>query len=96
MDHNNYRDHRGNLRVIYTGIIHNHRTILVLRPIMNPHPLTHIAKIIKRDQIKLEKYKRYSKDRLTRPRLYRSMIQNYQNNINLLKEEIKGIGNCVA
>jgi len=85
MDHNNYRDHRGNLRVIYRGIIHNHRTILVLRPIVNPRPLTHIAKIIKRNQIKLEKYKRYSEDRLTRPRLYRSMIQNYQNNINLLR-----------
>ena len=96
MNHNRYRDPQGNLRIVYTGIIHNHRTILVLRPLMNPHPLTHIAKIIKRDQIKLEKYKRYSEDRLTRPRLYRSMIQNYQNNINLFKEEIKEIGNCVA
>ena len=86
MDHNNYRDHRGNLRVIYKGIIHNHRTILVLRPIMNPHPLTHIAKIIKRSQNRLEKYKRHSEDRLTRPRLYQSMVQNYQNNINLLKK----------
>ena len=60
---------------------------------MNPHPLTHIAKIIKR---RLEKYKRHSKDRITRPRLYQTMIKNYQNSINLLKEEIKEIGNCVA
>jgi len=77
MNHNRYRDPQGNLRIVYTGIIHNHRTILVLRPLMNPHPLTHITKIIKRDQIKLEKYKRYSEDRLTRPRLYRSNIYIY-------------------
>jgi len=96
MNHNRYLDPQGNLRIVYTGIIHNHRVILVLRPLMNPHPLTHIVKIIKRNQIKLEKYKRYSEDSVTRPRLYQSMIRNYQNNINLLKEEIKKIDNYVA
>jgi len=96
MNHNRYLDPQENLRIVYTGIIHNHRAILVLRPLMNLHPLTHIAKIIKRSQIKLEKYKCYSEDRVTRPRLYQTMIQNYQNNIKLLKEEIKEIGNCVA
>jgi len=91
MNHNRYLDPQGNLIIVYIGIIHNHRAILVLRPLMNPHPLTHIAKIIKRSQIKLEKYKRYSEDRVTRSRLYQSIIRNYQNNINLLKEEIKKI-----
>jgi len=70
--------------------------ILVLRPLMNPHPITHIAKIIKRKQIKLEKYKRHSEDRMTRPRLYQTMIRNYQNDIDYFKNEIKKISNCVA
>jgi len=96
MNYNRYLNPQGNIRIAYTGIIHNHRVILVLRPLMNPHPLTHIAKIIKRRQIQLEKYKRHSEDRVTRPRLYQTMIKNYQNSINLLKEEIKEIGNCVA
>jgi len=96
MNHNNYRDPQGNLRIVYTGIIHNHRAILVLRPLMNPHPITHIAKIIKRKQIKLEKYKRHSEDRMTRPRFYQTMIRNYQNDIDYFKDEIKKISNCVA
>ena len=96
MNHNRYRDPQGNHRIIYNGIIHNHRAILVLRPLMNPHPITHIAKIIKRRQIQLEKYKRHSEDRVTRPRLYQTMIRNYQNDIDYLKDEIKKISNCVA
>ena len=95
MNHN-YLDPQGNLRIVYTGIIHNHRAILVLRPLMSPHPITHIAKIIKRRQIQLEKYKRHSEHRVTRPRLYQTMIRNYQNDINYLKDEIKKISNCVA
>jgi len=84
MNHNKYRDPQGNLRIVYTEIIHNRRAILVLRPLLDPHPIKHIAKIIKRKQIQLEKYKRHSQDRITRPRLYQTMIRNHQNDIYIL------------